>query len=202
MQGAVILGAGFARRFGSDKRMHPLGESTVARATLAKYLTVFDHVRVVVRADDAALQDHIADLPVTVVTTAQAQLGLGHSFHAGFHNLSWDYTFVGLLDMPYVETQTLQRLCAQASALNHTGILRPQLIAHDSKASDDLRSSDDSPPWGHPIGFPRALFQEFADLTGDEGARSILKKHAHAVVEFPTTDTGVVRDIDRPSDLI
>ena len=66
--GAVILGAGFARRFGSDKRIHPFADSSVARVTLTRYLAVFAKVRVVVRTEDLELQSHLKDLPLSVVT--------------------------------------------------------------------------------------------------------------------------------------
>ena len=38
-------------------------------------------------------------------------------------------------------------------------------------------------------------------LTGDEGARTLLKAHAAAVQEIDVGDLGVLQDVDEPSDL-
>jgi molybdenum cofactor cytidylyltransferase len=38
-------------------------------------------------------------------------------------------------------------------------------------------------------------------LRGDEGAKSLLKKHEALLVKVPIGDPGVLRDIDRPEDL-
>ena len=191
--GAVVLGAGFARRFGSDKRLHPLGEQTVARTTLITFLSVFDHVRLVLRNDDTALRQHVEGLAIEIVTTDEAHLGLGHSLRTGFQALPWSFAFVGLLDMPFIATQTLSELCQAAAEQGYSKIIRPSFRPNFRK--------DTSAPWGHPIGFPRSLFDEFTNLQGDVGARKVLKQHSELIVEHPTEDEGVIKDIDRPSDL-
>ncbi|MEQ9451562.1 MAG: nucleotidyltransferase family protein [Pseudomonadales bacterium] len=190
--GAVILGAGFARRFGSDKRLHPIGQSSVARTTLELYLQVFDQLRLVVRREDSALQQHVADLPVKVISTDQAELGMGHSLRAGMTDLNWPFAFVGLLDMPFVQATTLQHLAEAAAAADYQRIIRPRL-AHDNP--------DNGPGWGHPIGFPAALFAQFSTLSGDQGARPLLTRYKTLVTEVRTDDQGIVRDIDHPDDL-
>lgn len=38
-------------------------------------------------------------------------------------------------------------------------------------------------------------------LTGDEGARSVVRRHRHACIEIEVQDPGVVQDVDRPEDL-
>jgi molybdenum cofactor cytidylyltransferase len=54
---------------------------------------------------------------------------------------------------------------------------------------------------GHPVGFGEQFFEELVSLQGDEGARSVLERHAERLVKIPLGDPGVVRDIDRPDDL-
>lgn len=192
--GAVVLGAGFARRFGSDKRLHLFGDQTVAHATLTKFISVFDHVKLVLREDDVALRQHVEGLAIELVTTDEAHLGLGHSLRAGFQGLPWSFAFVGLLDMPFIATQTLSELRQEAAEQSYSKIVRPSF-------RPGFGSNDTSAPWGHPIGFPHSLFGDFTDLEGDIGARKVLKQHANLIVEYPTEDEGVIKDIDRPSDL-
>ena len=205
MIGAVLLGAGFGTRFraaahagtGTDKRLAPLGQSTVAATTLTTYTHVFDAVRLVVRPEDKPLQALAsAHNHVEVVTTTMADRGMAFSLRAGFADLSWPYAFVGLLDMPFVATATLTQACELAAQNGYQHIVRPQLILTKS-ASEAM----EKPPWGHPIGFPADLYPNFLQLEGDQGARQILATHKHRVIEMPTHDKGVVQDIDHPDDL-
>ena len=53
--GAIVLAAGFGRRFGSDKRIAALNRKSVAETTLTAYASVFAHLRVVLRPEDEAL---------------------------------------------------------------------------------------------------------------------------------------------------
>jgi molybdenum cofactor cytidylyltransferase len=54
---------------------------------------------------------------------------------------------------------------------------------------------------GHPVGFAGRLQEELAALAGDAGAKSVLDAHAAQLVKVPVGDPGIVRDIDKPSDL-
>ena len=53
---------------------------------------------------------------------------------------------------------------------------------------------------GHPVLFGRAFFGELADVKGDEGGRSVIRRHSEAVVEVPA-DQAVVADVDTRQDL-
>jgi len=186
--GAIILGAGFGRRFGSDKRIAQLGEHTVAEHTVARYAVVFDLVRVVIREDDDYLAELLRRFDVEIVRTRDAHLGMGHSLAAGINGLSWDWAFVALLDMPFISHATLCELRQQAAALSHAAIIRPRYAKAPQSAA-------------HPIGFHSTLFAELGQCYGDTGARAVLQSHAHQVIEVFTSDPGTVRDIDAPGDL-
>ena len=53
---------------------------------------------------------------------------------------------------------------------------------------------------GHPAVFHRSLFQEFMDAPLEEGPKKILLRHQDAIVELPTDEPAVVKDIDTPED--
>lgn len=189
--GAVLLGAGFGRRFGSDKRLALLGSQTVAETTATIYAESFKAVRIVLRTEDHALIERL-DRFGEVVLTDQAHRGMGHTLAAGFTDVSWDWGFVGLLDMPFIAPVTLQHLQDRA-ADSEQQIIRPLLkrgLGADQKA-----------PHGHPMGFHRCLFRDLQALTGDQGARSVLRANPGRIENIELSDTGIVQDIDRPEDL-
>ena len=191
--GAILLGAGFARRFGCDKRTAPLGNSTVAETTLDRYAEAFDELRLVVRTEDDALAELAAPY-ATIIKTEQAHLGMGHSLAAGFEKLPWQWAFVGLLDMPFVKVATLRRL-KQHAAFTQYQIIRPQL--HPS--TDGFVTTP--APHGHPIGFHSSLFDAVAEARGDAGARDLLKSQRDRIENVLVADAGVIKDIDHPLDL-
>lgn len=187
--GAVLLGAGFSRRFGADKRIQPFGETTVAAATARLYANCFDWVRAVIREDDATLQANLEPHIDEFVYSKDAALGMGHSLATGFTHLDLDYAFLGFLDMPYIRLETLSELKAIASYQGCTQIVRP------------VNNSPNAPGYGHPLGMPKQLFDELARCSGDVGARYVLRAHADLVVDHLTQDDGIWQDVDRPEDL-
>ena len=189
----MLLGAGFARRFGSDKRLAPLGSSTVAETTLALYANVFDHLRLVVRDEDAALAQLAAPY-ANIIKTDKAHLGMGHSLAAAFQGLQWHWAFVGLLDMPFVQASTLHML-KQHAGVTDKPIIRPKIRL--SKSAPTAHEA----PHGHPIGFHESVFSEVALAQGDVGARDVLRSYSDQIEDVLVSDGGIVQDIDHPADL-
>ena len=54
---------------------------------------------------------------------------------------------------------------------------------------------------GHPVGFGAALRDELLACGGDEGARSVIKRHHADMRLLATDDPGVIFDIDRREDV-
>jgi molybdenum cofactor cytidylyltransferase len=55
---------------------------------------------------------------------------------------------------------------------------------------------------GHPVAIAARFRAELLACSGDEGARGLLAAHEAELVKVPVGDPGVIRDIDRPSDLV
>jgi molybdenum cofactor cytidylyltransferase len=87
---------------------------------------------------------------------------------------------VALADMPWVAPATFESV--RQAALVH----RIAAAAHRGRR-------------GHPVAFAWDLLPELAALDGDEGARSLLRRHG--VYEVPCDDPGVLRDVDTVADL-
>jgi molybdenum cofactor cytidylyltransferase len=184
--GALILGAGFSRRFGADKRLAQLGAVSVAESTLQRYCQVFANVRVVVKPEDTCLIKLIEKLPVDIIRCPEAHQGMGHSLACGVRELNWRYAFVGLLDMPFIKTETLNRLKQATLDAPLKTIIQPRLA--DASV-------------GHPIGWPRHYYPLLEKLQGDQGARSLLEQFKNAIKYVVTDDQGIISDIDLPEDL-
>ncbi|MEM7078184.1 MAG: nucleotidyltransferase family protein [Pseudomonadota bacterium] len=194
--GALLLGGGVSRRFGSDKRQHALGDSFVADQTLRIYVATFPRVCVVLREADPELARRLHDLhpQVQIVHAAQSSLGMGHSLAAGAQTVTWHWTFVGLLDMPFVQSQTLNLLQAATAQVELEAGAAKTIVRPSSVVEGGTRT-------GHPIGFHHSLLPALQALTGDEGARSVVRAHAAQVLDVPVIDQGIFRDIDTPKDV-
>ena len=168
-----------SRRFGGDKRFHPIDGTPMLARTAARYAEVFPNVLVVVAPGDddaAALVRPRCD----VVVAEDAREGMGRSLAAGVAAARGHaHVFVGLADMPFVEATTLRRLRSLAGPGR---IVRPMFRSRP----------------GHPVGFAEDHFEALSRLRGDEGAREVVAANPRALVTLWTDDPGVTHDIDQP----
>jgi molybdenum cofactor cytidylyltransferase len=110
---------------------------------------------------------------------------MGHSLAAGIEQIqSWDYVFVGLADMPFIKTRSLKTL--NEAITDNTQIIQPTYKREN----------------GHPVGFGSAYFEELMALSGDKGARSIVRQYPQQVTTINLNDSGLIRDIDTPDQLL
>lgn len=189
--GALIIAAGFSKRFGRDKRLYELeGSEPLLVTTLRRYRETFPTVAVVLRYDDSNLVRTITALlapnaPI-IVPTSQAGAGMAGSLADGVRaTATWDHVFVGLGDMPYVTRDTLRLLLARMIKARRQG--KPHIV----------QPVFDGEP-GHPVGFSNEFFGELIALHGDVGARSVIDAHPEVLERVPVEDRGVVQDIDQP----
>ena len=177
--GALVLAAGFARRFGSDKLTAPMPDGNpLIRQTLEKISSAFDDILVVSRPDSGLDLEY---WPVTLFKGAEQ--GMGASLAWGISRLpAWDGCLVCLADMPFVQPRTYRLL---ATELTPGNIVIP---AHMGRR-------------GNPAGFGRRFFAELAELKDERGGREIIRRHEADVLEIPVEDPAILMDIDTPDDL-
>lgn len=53
---------------------------------------------------------------------------------------------------------------------------------------------------GHPVLFDREIFDELRRTPLDQGARAVLRSHAHELLDLPVQDIGCIADVDTPED--
>jgi molybdenum cofactor cytidylyltransferase len=181
--GAVLLAAGFSRRFGSDKRRHVLADGTpLLVASLRLYAAAFAEVLVVLRPEDETLAG-MAATDARVILAPDAALGMGHSLARGAAAAAgWDYLFVALGDMAWVRPATL-------AALRHT---------MEGSTGDRIVQ-----PWyqgtpGHPVGFAGRHQAALTELQGDQGARRVVRAAADDLIRLDVDDPGILEDLDTP----
>ncbi|WP_414157499.1 nucleotidyltransferase family protein [Pseudomonas sp. BNK-15] len=179
---ALVLAAGSSVRFGGDKRRATLGDGrSLLVHSVERACSVFSDVRVVLR-DGERGEDLGLPGACRIISSPDAGLGMGHSLAAGAASLidsEAQAVAVLLGDMPWIAQATLGQLAAVADA---SAIVLPE---HDGQQ-------------GHPVLFGRDFWPALSRLTGDEGARSVVKAHPASCIRFEVQDAGVLQDVDRP----
>jgi len=186
----ILLAAGYARRFGSNKLLHPLSPGSenagvpVALASARHFIEALPESVAVIRPRAQKLGKLLRDAGCTTVVCKNAAEGMGVSLAEGVRATSEAHGWVvALADMPYLKPETIR---AVARGLSEGAVI----------AAPAYRGER-----GHPVGFARRFKDELAGLRGDAGAREILKAHPDSVTLCEVDDPGVLRDIDKPSDL-
>jgi molybdenum cofactor cytidylyltransferase len=181
----LLLAAGSASRFGSDKLQHPLPHGVAIAVQAARHLrAALPRVVAVVRAGSEATARALAEEGCEVTVCERAGEGMGASLACAAHAAgAADGYLVALGDMPFVRPSTI-------------AAVRDALAAGALLAAPYWRARR-----GHPVGFAGSLRAELEALAGDEGARRVLAAHEAQLVKVPVGDPGAIRDIDKPSDL-
>ena len=185
----LLLAAGSATRFGSDKLRHELPHGVAIAVQAARHLLA--QVKPVIAVVRPGSEEFAAALKAEgceVVVCENAAEGMGASLACAARAAAhlWpeaDGCVVALGDMPFVRPSTI---AAVRDALAHGAAL----------AAPYFRARR-----GHPVALSRRFFKELAALRGDEGAKRLLADNAQRLVKIPVGDPGVIRDIDTPGDL-
>lgn len=187
--GAILLAAGFSRRFGDIKlkAVLPNGNTVLQQSFINLSASISDIILVSRQdlVDKGILESlHPDETPYQLVLCADARDGMGHTLACGIRALpaDWDACIICLSDMPFVSPATFTQLTATATPDN---IIVP---GYQGKR-------------GHPVCFGRTFFPLLAACNGDIGARDLIKRHEDRIIELASNDPGILRDIDTPADL-
>ncbi|MDD4766337.1 MAG: nucleotidyltransferase family protein [Desulfotomaculaceae bacterium] len=186
MISAIILAAGMSNRMGRPKQLLKVGSSTLIQIiTENVLLSNVDELLVVTGHQQKKVSAAIKDLPVRMVFNQRYKDGQGTSLALGVKSISESATafMVFMVDQPMIS----------ASLIN---MIIGEFQKRDCAA---LRPVYNGLP-GHPVIFSSSLREELINLSGDEGARQVLKKLADRVEYIEATDEAVIFDIDTPKD--
>lgn len=184
----ILLAAGRGRRFDPEGRRNKLlqplaGGEAVAVVSARTLLAVCPRTIAVVAPGDGGVGEALRALGCDVVVCPDADSGMAASLvHAIRHSLpqATDW-LVALGDMPHVAPGSLQALRAALAA------------------GADIAAPIHGGRRGNPVAFSATHLPALLALTGDQGARGLLR--SAGVVEVAVDDPGILRDIDTPDDL-
>jgi molybdenum cofactor cytidylyltransferase len=185
----LLLAAGSATRFGSDKLRHALPHGVPIAVQAARHLkSEIETVYAVVRPGVGELSHALKSEGCEVVVCENAAEGMGASLACAARKAAdsqppADGYLVALGDMPFVRRTTI-------------AALRDALAGGAPLAAPYFRARR-----GHPVAISNKFLQDLLALKGDEGAKRVLAAHEREIVKIPVGDPGVIRDIDTPDDL-
>jgi molybdenum cofactor cytidylyltransferase len=157
------------------------GKPMVRRTAEAILKSAVRPIMVVTGHEAAEVRAALVDLQLSFHHAPDYAEGMSASLKAGVAAVpdGCAGALICLGDMPFVRPDTLDRLA-------------------DAHAGQAALFPTFGGKRGNPVLLARSLFADIMLLTGDEGARTILKAIPDRIGELAVDDPGVLRDVDRP----
>lgn len=184
----IVLASGLSRRFGPEnKLLHPLHGRPIVRRTVEAYLAArLDPVLVVVGHEGERVLEALEGLPILPVSNPDFARGQSQSLVAAVRALpvGTEAAVIGVGDQPFLTPQVISLLAATYRS-SSAALAIPRYAG--------VR--------GNPVLFSASLFPELATVQGDQGGRSVLRRHMTEAVWVDIPDARPGYDIDTPEDL-
>lgn len=180
-----MLAAGASSRMrGGDKLLEEVEGAPLLRTLASRALATGVDVVVTLPPDKPGRMEALSGLSLSTVTVPDAGDGMAHSLRGGIAALSDKTTAVMILpaDMPELLQSDLEAM----------------IDAHEAMPDAILRGSTAAQTPGHPVLFPQRFFAEIAALSGDRGARDILKAYKETVQLITLPENHALVDLDTP----
>ena len=182
--GAIILAAGQSSRMGSvNKLLEPVqGKLMMRHAVDAAIESNVSSVIVVTGFEAERVAEHLSDLPLSIVHNPRYGEGMSTSLQCGIAALPGDVdgVVICLADMPNVSAAHINKL----------------IDAFDPDMDRAVCVSSFAGRRGNPVLWSRFFFAQMQQLSGDEGARRLLREHGDVVYEVDMPSRAVLHDID------
>lgn len=180
----LILAAGASSRMrGADKLLERIDKQPLLTRITQAALATGCRVSVTLPQDKPARTAALAGLNVQIIPVPNAQDGMAISLKTGFAQLpGYAPVLLLLADLPEITTEDLQTVLTAWQAT-------PDLILRGC-------ASDGTP--GHPVALPPWTRIDLTQITGDEGARSLLVRHKDKVRLIALPDQHATTDLDTP----
>lgn len=182
----LIPAAGRSSRMrGADKLLEEVDGLPLLRRQVLRALDTGAHVAVTLPSPEHPRLATLQGLDVQLVFVPDADEGMAASIRRGVAALPTDVGALMVLpaDMPELETGDLLRLIDGFRA-------EPQPTLQQA-------TSEDGQP-GHPVLFPADCLNAMLQLTGDQGARPVLKANQHRLRLVPLEGDRALIDLDTP----
>lgn len=185
--GLIVLAAGASTRMGAPKQLLTVdGHPLVLRAVEAALGTTAWPIVVVVGANAAQIRPVLARHPVLIVENAAWIEGMASSIRAGINTLQqYSRNLSGVL----------VTLCDQPAL---TSSVLSKLIQEQPRTGRSIVAARYGNRNGAPALFMREHFGTLSNLTGEEGARSLLNSIPERVATLDLPDLAI--DLDTAAD--
>lgn len=182
---AIILAAGTSSRLpGENKLLKSLRGKPLLTHTLETISSLKLMRPILVTGHDAEKIEPIAaEYPIKIVRNLNPQSGMASSIAVAAANIPDQAIglFIILGDMPCIAPEDYESL---ASAFSPASICVPTFEGQR----------------GHPVLFDITYRPSLMELTGDKGAKSVIKKNADKVQEVPVASNRILIDMDKQED--
>jgi CTP:molybdopterin cytidylyltransferase MocA len=180
----LIPAAGFGRRMlGADKLLEPVDGLPLLARTARRACAASPSVLVALPSTDHPRAASLDGMAVRLVEVPDNDTGMAASLRRGAAEVPNEHAVMILPgDMPELTTDDLTAM----------------IKAHEGSPDQILQATSASGTPGHPVIFPAELVPAFARLSGDEGARSILKANRDRLRQVALPDNHAVTDLDTP----
>ncbi|WP_269150476.1 NTP transferase domain-containing protein [Frigidibacter albus] len=185
MAGLVILlcAAGSSRRMrGADKLLELVGSVPLLRRQAVAAAAQGVRVLVTLGPDQPLRAAALERLAVEPLVVPEAAEGMAASLRAGAAAAEGAALLVMLADMPEIGAEDLAAVIA----------------AHLAAPEAVVRAAGEDGTPGHPVVIPARLLAGLTRLSGDQGAREVLRGEAAVLVPLP--GQRALTDLDTPED--
>ncbi|MGO9133581.1 MAG: NTP transferase domain-containing protein [Methylovirgula sp.] len=190
---AIILAAGKGARFGSDpnapKILAPLaGKPLIRHVAEAARASLAQPLIVVLGPASEKAQSALAGLDANCLVNNDPEAGLSRSLALGLSAVPERCAgaIILLADMPRIRADIIDRLVA---------------AFRDAKESPRAVIPVRAGRHGNPVLLGRAIFPAVMQLTGDRGARALLRGETRGIIECPINDVAIEIDVDTKESL-
>lgn len=184
--GILILAAGNSSRLGEPKQLLNFKGKSLLRHVSEESLKISKSVVIVTGSNHSEISNEIKDLEIVITENINWNEGMGSSIHIGFKKLLKSFPeivncIVSVCDQPFISASVFSELIKMQKD-SQKGMVA-------SKYADTL---------GTPVLFTNKYFQDLSNLSGQEGAKKLLRKYKGdiAAIHF---ENGAI-DIDTQED--
>jgi molybdenum cofactor cytidylyltransferase len=184
--GMIILAAGNSSRLGRPKQLLPYRGKTLLTHVVAESLAADLQPVVVTGAHRTEIENSLQGQPVAIAYNPDWETGMASGIVAGLRKaLSIEPHLPGLIvavcDQPYISVELFRSLM-EKHAMSGKGLI----------------ASVYSEVMGTPVLFDHCYFKELSVLSGDAGAKQLLKRYPDDVATVPFPKGSI--DIDTEED--